>query len=173
MKNNKNESKIPYATHYVFDVCFHRSSPLPPPPLSMPCCGMEKVGRGGNCMLRYENHFSALYSHDMQAKGKGWKKVTKVEMKCVAWQRRSLMYYGYVQKNHCRCFHLKRETNVKRLVSDTAINSFFLSFYFNLLWRFSAPAVTTTVAMASTTTTNLAKWNVRGVAVVFFSNKSR
>lgn len=64
-----NESKIPYATHYVFDVCFHRSQPL----VAIFAEWETKTdGWGeGNCMLRYENHFSALYSHDMQAKGKG------------------------------------------------------------------------------------------------------
>lgn len=86
-KNRTNESKIPYATHYVFDVCFHRSS-QPPLPLPLPFLRNEKKGAGGNCMLRYENHFIALYSHDMQAKQKGKmlnkKKIAIVEMKCVA-----------------------------------------------------------------------------------------
>lgn len=63
-----NESKIPYATHYVFDVCFHRFTATVVAILAK----WRTKGEGRELhVARYENHFSALYSHDMQAKRKG------------------------------------------------------------------------------------------------------
>lgn len=54
-----NKSKIPYATHYVFDVCFHRSTP----PLLLLSFLREGMGRSGKIACCDMKIISALYIH--------------------------------------------------------------------------------------------------------------